>query len=630
MYARLSRHRFFAIIVVLVLVPIVVTVIAVIGGHWHPASDDALIVLRIRDVGGRHTPLTGVHSRFGWDHPGPLLFWLLALPFRVAGDTGVLVGVACLNGAALVATCLLARRRGGVSFAILVAISLLLFVRAFGPSRLLDPWNPWAALLPFFVYLLLAWSLAERDFATLPWLVLVGSFVVETHVGYLPLVVGLGAVAGGLLLLRPVSARRALDAPDRRARRRWMALAAVVAVLAWLGPVVQQMRGHPGNLGEIIAYFRNPSEPALGLRYGFGLMGRELPLAWVRGNDVGALGFVVPASTRPSLALLAAALVMGVIAWRRGTPPAMHLAVLVVSGAIVGVFASARITGVAGDYLLRWWWVLGALLWCSLAWSVWRAFPAARRAAVAPRLAPVALVAIAVLAAAVSWDAAGGRVPQRPFSTAVGRLSAPTRARLARDRHYLVRWIDTRDLGAAGVGLYLSLAEHGYDVKVERAFARPFGSWRASAPGAVDATITLVSGDDLGAGGAPTGAELVARYDPLGPRDRDRARRAGHGDPGATRSRDEVPADNGRFHHRAGVARAGRGRSRRCRRPVETPPPRNRLRRVRQPAGALTAARGRRATAKSTGVLGVISAVAKRCDASMPEPTPERPRPRSR
>src|SRR5256885_896506 len=92
-----SRAGVYGLLVVLVLVPLVVTLIALIGTHWHPSSDDAIEVLRIRDVGGRHTPLTGAPSRFGWDHPGPSLFWILA-PFRwVAGHTGVLVGVVCIN-----------------------------------------------------------------------------------------------------------------------------------------------------------------------------------------------------------------------------------------------------------------------------------------------------------------------------------------------------------------------------------------------------------------------------------------------------------------------------------------------------------------------------------------------------
>jgi hypothetical protein len=525
MSTRLSRHGLFAVMVALVLFPVVVTVIAVIGGHWHPASDNALEVLRIRDVGGRHTPLTGPQSRFGWDHPGPLLFWLLAPALRIGGDSGVLVGVACINAAALVAALFLAHRRGGQSFAVLVAISLLLFLRAFGPSLLIDPWNPWVALLPFVVYMLLAWSVAERDFAALPWLVLVGSFLVQTHVGYLPLVVGVAVATAALAFVQPAEVRhRGRDASEPRALRRYGLIAVVVAVVAWFGPVLQQLRGHPDNLGDIVAYFRAAEAPGLGLSYGFGLLGRELPLAWVRGDDVGVLGFVIPASTIPSILLLAAALVTGVLAWRRGVPGACRLAILVVCGAIVGVFASARITGVAGAYLLRWWWVLGALLWCSLAWSAWCASSGTCFSAIARSRRWVAIAVLAAATALVAWDARTVRVPQQQFSTTLGRLGPPTRAKLSHDRRYLVRWIDTRDLGAVGVGMYLALAEHGFDARVERDFARPFGAWRVAAPGETDATIAVVSGDDLEGVGSAPGVEVLARYDPLDAAERQRAR----------------------------------------------------------------------------------------------------------
>ena len=90
-----------AAIFVLVLAPLVAVLVALVvsgrAGGWHPASDVAVEVLRIREVGGRHTPLVGVHSRYGWDHPGPVLFWALA-PFSwLFGTAGVLVGVVVLN-----------------------------------------------------------------------------------------------------------------------------------------------------------------------------------------------------------------------------------------------------------------------------------------------------------------------------------------------------------------------------------------------------------------------------------------------------------------------------------------------------------------------------------------------------
>src|SRR4051812_34887712 len=197
------RIGLFAVVVVLVVLPLIVAVASLIGTHWHASGDDALELLRIREVGSRHMPLTGAQSRFGWNHPGPLLFWGLA-PFNWAfGPSGVLVGVGLLNAAALVATLFIARRRGGLAFVVVLGIAMLALLRALGSIVLIDPWNPWVAVVPFLLYLLLAWSVAERDYGALPALVAVGSFLAQTHVGYAPLVLGAGGIAGMLAFVGP-------------------------------------------------------------------------------------------------------------------------------------------------------------------------------------------------------------------------------------------------------------------------------------------------------------------------------------------------------------------------------------------------------------------------------------------
>src|SRR5204862_6169334 len=49
-----------------------------------------------------------------------------------------------------------------------------------------DIWNPSVTLLPFVLVLLLAWSVACRDWWAAPWLAFVASFAVQTHVGLAP------------------------------------------------------------------------------------------------------------------------------------------------------------------------------------------------------------------------------------------------------------------------------------------------------------------------------------------------------------------------------------------------------------------------------------------------------------
>ena len=50
--------------------------------------DYAYTELLTRDV-GHHPVLTGLYSRTDWNHPGPTLFYLLALPYRLTGSASI-------------------------------------------------------------------------------------------------------------------------------------------------------------------------------------------------------------------------------------------------------------------------------------------------------------------------------------------------------------------------------------------------------------------------------------------------------------------------------------------------------------------------------------------------------------
>src|SRR5205085_10069266 len=89
----------------------------------------------------------------------------------------------------------LARRRGGWSFAVVVTLGLVVLVRANGPEVFSEPWNPWLGILPFFAFVLLVWAVVCDDRPALPWAVAAGSYALQCHVGYGLLVGGLGLLA---------------------------------------------------------------------------------------------------------------------------------------------------------------------------------------------------------------------------------------------------------------------------------------------------------------------------------------------------------------------------------------------------------------------------------------------------
>ena len=138
---RPSRLPAIAVIAALVVVsvPLVVMIVRVLRTPYLATSDFALIELRVADVGGGNTPLVGVYSRFGWNHPGPLLFYVLALPYRVLGAdgpalraSGVLVNlVAAAGGVVLFAR---RARRGALPWVGLALESLFGFDHVSPPS----------------------------------------------------------------------------------------------------------------------------------------------------------------------------------------------------------------------------------------------------------------------------------------------------------------------------------------------------------------------------------------------------------------------------------------------------------------------------------------------------------------
>src|SRR6476659_8557937 len=101
-----GRDRLLAIaLLVLVLVPFAVALVRAFHDGWIPSGDEANIATRALDVFSRHPPLTGLPStsdaygdQIATNHPGPIEFYLLAVPLRVFGlSVGPLLTAAAIN-----------------------------------------------------------------------------------------------------------------------------------------------------------------------------------------------------------------------------------------------------------------------------------------------------------------------------------------------------------------------------------------------------------------------------------------------------------------------------------------------------------------------------------------------------
>ena len=502
-----------AAVVVGVGLPVLVAAVSVMGRHWFPSGDDAFIFRRVADVGGAHTPLVGVYSRYGWHHPGPLLFWLLAPFERLGGPGGLLVGAAMINLACLAGALATAFRRGGVALVIWVGLFVAVLVHALGSTLLIDPWNPWLPVTGLVWFFLLAWSVACGDSTMWPWLIGVGSWEVQAHVGFAP-------VVGALLALAFVVARG-----WRFSWRGAWRPAVAVGLVAWAGPLIQQVAGHPGNLQAIASYVQQPSESTQGVARALGVTGRQLsiPPPWITGRESNFIGILSTASVWTGTGQLALLVLLGGLAWRRGRREPAVLAATSTVAVIAAVLGLARISGLPFPYLARWMWVVALFVPLAAGWCV----AGVLRAPPTVRTGVLLLVAVAASAVGVTTAVtdAAPPLPGQAFSDGLAVIVPVTQRVLDRGQAYAIEVSEAHVLGPGlGVGLQAALEARHYRAYLEPDSALEAGAWRTTLHRRVDATISVVSPvDPLIAVERPAGWRLVAHWDPLSRRDRARA-----------------------------------------------------------------------------------------------------------
>jgi hypothetical protein len=511
-------------------------VIAAIGARrpvWTPVLDLAMTELRVRDVGGRHTPLIGLPGRIGTlaeqgSHPGPLSFYALAPVYRLLGSSAWALQVATVvvHAVALGTALVLAARRGGRGLVLGLAVLLAALTAGFGGGTLSEPWNPYLPLLWWVVVLLAVWSVLCGDLVVLPVAVLAASFCAQTHVPYLGLGVGMGALVVVALAVRFARA------PDERRRVvRWGLAGAVLGVLLWLPPTIDQVRREPGNYEKLIDHFSEPQGETVGAGRGAEIGLRYLDLAHLAQADVVEPGWLVtdadghlPSDAR-GVAVLGLLAVSAWLTWRRGHHARLALHAVVAVGALLGVLAIARIFGPVWYYLLLWGWGIGVLAALAIGWTVadlvadrW-----SRRRPVLARAATAALVVVGIgLVARFSVDAWNSPHSDATVAAELAAVVPDTVAGLdrgdglatGRDGRYLVTWSDAFHIGSQGYGLLSELERHGFDTGVHEGLRVPAVAHRVLPTDQATARVHLTTGVHVERWRAVDGATEIAYVDP--------------------------------------------------------------------------------------------------------------------
>src|SRR5271169_3047385 len=128
--------------------PVISSTVKAVRAGWLPAGDDGIIATRGWDVLTAHSPLVGQYSEAGlvihgqvMHSPGPMLYWLLALPARFGSVTSLAVAMGAFNTLAIIGCVALARRRGGLILMFATAIGIALMCQSLPTEAMHDVWN---------------------------------------------------------------------------------------------------------------------------------------------------------------------------------------------------------------------------------------------------------------------------------------------------------------------------------------------------------------------------------------------------------------------------------------------------------------------------------------------------------
>lgn len=484
-----AERRGARLVIAALLLPLlvaVVTLVAVVGDAYHPASDYALTEMQVRDV-GRHPVLVGLYSRDTWNHPGPAMFYLLVPVYRLVGgmSVGIHVGSVLINGAALVGMALIARRRGGMPLMLLTVLGSLLLVRTLGAEFVGDPWNCYVTVLPFGLMVFLAWSMACGELWALPLGAGVATYLAQSHIGFVLLALSLLAWGAGALAL--AAWRPGSDVVvERRALARAGLVSAAVLGVMWLPPLIDILVNAPSNLRQAVSWFRHGSDQSRTLAEGWRVITGQFGGApeWLVDKKPAEVGgespFINVAPLPWALPLLAAG---GVYLWRKGGA-GRRLAALVGVTLLVSFAAVVRTVGAVFDYRLRWSWVVAMVTTVMAAWAGWR-WLVGRRPGAERWLTGAAVAGIVVLSGVNTVTAAGQGTPYEPDSDVIAALMPDVRAAvdeaLGPDGEGQVF---VGDLFANGSwyarSVVLELEKDGYDARVPDVYRDLFGEHRVA------------------------------------------------------------------------------------------------------------------------------------------------------
>ena len=467
-------------------------------------ADGAVIALRSWDVLTPYGPLIGqaTQLRNGAFDPGPLQYWLLAIPVHIDPQAGVVWGAAlwCMVAASLTIE---AARSAFGAVGGLAASGIIVGTVVWQPLVAAQPyWNPWLGVLFFLATLAAGLAVISGRRGWWPVLVVTASVAAQAHLMF--------ALASAALVLVALLAGLA-DTIRARAGYWWAALGLIAGAACWVAPFIQQLTSRHGNLGLLIAGLgaRQPAGPAFGLK---ALTASALPpTLWFQPSQsfrlegiANEIGGRAPAFGVAMLVLTAAVLAVAVRPLRSRRLAALAVVSLLTSAAVLATYSNIPVHNIGNrhqNYLLIVLLPAGVLAWLATGaaavlaarWAIGRVrvLAAARRpphglpgtaggSAARGGARVIGLAAIALLGLG-SWLAVAQQAQASADATPAWELSATRFAAqhiermLPRQRLELSVVRDGQDKRDVTLGVAWALHADGYEPAVNHRAARYLG-----------------------------------------------------------------------------------------------------------------------------------------------------------
>lgn len=535
-----ARHGWvLAAVVVACAAPLAAVAVGLAVKGWAPVGEFAQAELRLRDFWG-HPPLLGAVGRLRTgstvsSHPGPAAWWAMYPVYAALGRSAVALStaVAVMAGVWMAGALTLLWRRGGDAAVVVGGLVVVALIAAVGPTTFVEPWNPWFALMPFLCFVLAVWDTLGGHRWSLVLLGAAGSFCVQAHVGYAPLV-------GVLSLLGLVGIVVA-----RWGRGEWRRLVVPAAVallvmgLMWAPPVLEQLTNDPGNMTTLVDAYRQEAarQPALGAGAALKLVGAYLNVR----APVLVTEDISPVDRSADLGTVAVVAAWALAAWACWRRRADHrfaavlrLHLVAAVGVLTAVVAASRIVGEVFGYLILWLGVLVAVAAFAILWTGWLAYvvptdtpqrprPRSRRAL------PIVGAVLALAAVLTTIGFADAPVPAEALSDDATDLIGPVAAGLDPNATHVVRWDDPLAFGGLGTAVLSELERRDLRVGVDERLGVEMRPHRVLEGSRADDAVWVVTGADIAKWRNLPGVTELASVDNRTPAERRRTERLAAG-----------------------------------------------------------------------------------------------------